>query len=44
MTTVEFIGTGAIGSTIVRLAVEAGHQVPKRSRTRSRSWDHGRPR
>ncbi|MEU8146008.1 NAD(P)-binding domain-containing protein [Nonomuraea sp. NPDC048901] len=27
MTTVGFIGSGAIGSTIARLAVEAGHQV-----------------
>ncbi|MFG2455667.1 NAD(P)-binding domain-containing protein [Streptomyces sp. NPDC048523] len=39
MTTVGFIGSGHIGSTVARLAVEAGHQVvvPKRSRTRSRS-------
>ena len=27
MTTVGFIGSGAIGSTIARLAVEAGHRV-----------------
>lgn len=27
MTTVEFIGSGYIGSTIARLAIEAGHQV-----------------
>jgi len=27
MTTVGFIGSGAIGRTIARLAVEAGHQV-----------------
>jgi predicted dinucleotide-binding enzyme len=27
MTTVGFVGSGAIGSTIARLAVEAGHQV-----------------
>lgn len=27
MTTVGFIGSGYIGSTIARLAVEAGHQV-----------------
>ena len=27
MTTVGFIGSGYIGSTIARLAIEAGHQV-----------------
>jgi hypothetical protein len=27
MTTVGFIGSGNIGSTIARLAIEAGHQV-----------------
>jgi predicted dinucleotide-binding enzyme len=27
MTTVGFIGSGAIGGAIARLAVEAGHQV-----------------
>ena len=27
MTTVGFIGSGQIGSTIARLAIEAGHQV-----------------
>ncbi|MFI6782113.1 NADPH-dependent F420 reductase [Micromonospora sp. NPDC050276] len=31
MTTVGFIGSGAIGSTIARLAVEAGHQVVLRN-------------
>ena len=27
MTTVGFIGSGQIGSTIARLAIEAGHRV-----------------
>ena len=27
MTTVGFIGSGYVGSTIARLAIEAGHQV-----------------
>ena len=27
MTTVGFIGSGHIGSTLARLAIEAGHQV-----------------
>jgi 8-hydroxy-5-deazaflavin:NADPH oxidoreductase len=27
MTTVGFIGSGQIGSTIARLAIQAGHQV-----------------
>src|SRR3954462_3422541 len=27
MTTVGFIGSGQIGSTVARLAIEAGHQV-----------------
>jgi predicted dinucleotide-binding enzyme len=38
--TVEFIGSGQIGSTVARLAIDAGHQVvlsnsrgPERSRT-----------
>jgi 8-hydroxy-5-deazaflavin:NADPH oxidoreductase len=27
MTTVGFVGSGQIGSTVARLAIEAGHQV-----------------
>jgi predicted dinucleotide-binding enzyme len=27
MKTVEFIGSGQIGSTVARLAIDAGHQV-----------------
>jgi predicted dinucleotide-binding enzyme len=37
MTTVGFIGSGQIGSTIARLAIEAGHQVVLSNSTRSRN-------